>query len=72
MSYKRKATSADQSSKELYGITRVKESASRLRILIVGCGLGGLVTAIACKRSGHEVTILEQSPELREASTYYW
>ncbi|KAJ5324216.1 hypothetical protein N7476_002816 [Penicillium atrosanguineum] len=38
----------------------------RLKIIIVGAGLGGLATAIALASSGHTVTIYEQAPELGE------
>ena len=37
-----------------------------LRIAIAGAGLGGLSAAIALRRAGHEVTVLEQAPELGE------
>ena len=47
------------------------ESASRLtdikcHILIIGCGLGGLAAAIAIRKFGHEVTILEKRAQLQE------
>ena len=35
-------------------------------IAIVGCGLGGLAAAIALKRQGHDVMILEQAAHLNE------
>ena len=34
--------------------------------LIIGCGLGGLAAAIAIRRFGHEVTILEKRAQLQE------
>ena len=38
-------------------------------IVIVGCGLGGLAAAIALKRQGHDVTMLEQAARLSEVKT---
>ncbi|KAK2596586.1 hypothetical protein N8I77_013467 [Diaporthe amygdali] len=38
----------------------------KLNIIIVGAGLGGLATAIALRRTGHDVTVFEQAPELME------
>jgi salicylate hydroxylase len=37
-----------------------------LRVAIVGAGLGGLAAAIALRRSGQEVTVFEQAPEMGE------
>ncbi|KAF2258075.1 2-polyprenyl-6-methoxyphenol hydroxylase [Lojkania enalia] len=38
----------------------------KLKIIIVGAGLGGLSTAIALQRRGHTVTVFERAPELGE------
>lgn len=37
-----------------------------MKALIVGGGVGGLASAIALAQRGHEVTVLEQAPELTE------
>jgi 2-polyprenyl-6-methoxyphenol hydroxylase-like FAD-dependent oxidoreductase len=36
------------------------------RALVVGAGIGGLATAIALRRAGREVVVLERAPELLE------
>jgi 2-polyprenyl-6-methoxyphenol hydroxylase-like FAD-dependent oxidoreductase len=36
------------------------------RILVVGAGISGLVTAIALQRAGRDVVVIERAPELRE------
>jgi 2-polyprenyl-6-methoxyphenol hydroxylase-like FAD-dependent oxidoreductase len=36
------------------------------RTLVVGAGIGGLATAIALRRSGREVLVLERAPQLAE------
>jgi salicylate hydroxylase len=41
----------------------------KLQIHIVGAGLGGLGTAVALARRGHQVTVFEQASELGEVST---
>jgi len=38
----------------------------KLKITVVGAGLGGLATAVALARKGHTVSVLEQAPELAE------
>ena len=41
--------------------------APKLRIAVVGGGIGGLAATLALTRKGHEVRIFEQAPELRES-----
>jgi 2-polyprenyl-6-methoxyphenol hydroxylase-like FAD-dependent oxidoreductase len=38
----------------------------RRRALVVGAGIGGLATAVALRRAGLEVSVLERAPELTE------
>ncbi len=40
-----------------------------MRIVVVGAGLGGVAAAVGLHRLGHEVTLFERAPELREAGT---
>ncbi|KAF9267539.1 FAD/NAD(P)-binding domain-containing protein [Marasmius fiardii PR-910] len=46
-----------------YGGRKAKE---RLRVLVVGCGLGGLATAYCLGQAGHSVTVFESSGSLGE------
>ncbi|KAI0173249.1 FAD/NAD(P)-binding domain-containing protein [Hypoxylon sp. FL1284] len=43
-----------------------RDSSSRLHIIIVGAGLGGLGAAIAILLAGHNVTVLESASEIGE------
>ncbi|KAL1611908.1 hypothetical protein SLS60_000130 [Paraconiothyrium brasiliense] len=43
-----------------------KEATIKLKTIIAGAGLGGLATAIALRRRGHEVTVFEKATELGE------
>jgi salicylate hydroxylase len=45
------------------------EAKVKLRIIVVGAGLGGLACAIALARRGHEVVVLEQAAELGEVKS---
>ncbi|KAJ5673977.1 hypothetical protein N7462_009416 [Penicillium macrosclerotiorum] len=46
--------------------SQTQSAALRLKVIVVGAGLGGLATAIALARSGHTITIYEQAQELGE------
>lgn len=45
-----------------------KPAKAKLDVLVVGAGIGGLATAVALQRQGHDVTVFEQAPELAEVS----
>ena len=40
-----------------------------MKVVVVGAGLGGVAAAVGLHRAGHEVTLCERGPELREAGT---
>jgi salicylate hydroxylase len=40
--------------------------AHRMQIIIIGAGIGGLTAALTLLRSGNEVQVFEQAPELRQ------
>lgn len=46
--------------------SRIRRSNVTLSIIIAGAGLGGLATACALARRGHNVTVFEQSSQLGE------
>lgn len=38
----------------------------RIKVAVVGAGVGGLATAVALRRDGHEVHVYEDAPALSE------
>lgn len=40
-----------------------------MHVVVIGAGLGGLAAAVAADRAGHTVTVLERTPELRDAGS---
>lgn len=59
-----------QADRPAIGVERDKgwgiEMADKLKIAIIGGGIGGLVTAAALRDSGHEICIYEQADQFRE------
>ncbi|KAL4863233.1 hypothetical protein BDV12DRAFT_206706 [Aspergillus spectabilis] len=47
-------------------IPKPRDASSRLKIIVVGAGLGGLGAAIAISLTGHEVVVLESAREIGE------
>lgn len=43
-----------------------QDSRQAIQVLIIGGGLAGIASALALQQAGHEVTIFERAPELRE------
>ncbi|KAF4493279.1 FAD binding domain containing protein [Fusarium agapanthi] len=43
-----------------------RDDSSKLHVIIVGAGLGGLGAAIAVRLAGHDVTVLESAPAIGE------
>ena len=44
-------------------------SKNTCQVAIVGCGLGGLAAAVALRRQGHDVIMLDQAAQLSEVCT---
>jgi salicylate hydroxylase len=40
----------------------------KLNVIIVGAGIGGMAAATALGRRGHNVTVLEDAPQIGEVS----
>jgi heterodisulfide reductase subunit A-like polyferredoxin len=43
-----------------------------LTILVVGAGVGGLMSALECRRKGHNVQLIERTPALSIAGKSNW
>lgn len=44
------------------------EPQRRLKVVVIGAGIGGLTVAVGLRQDGHEVTVLEQANEFGEVS----
>jgi 2-polyprenyl-6-methoxyphenol hydroxylase-like FAD-dependent oxidoreductase len=43
----------------------------QLQVLVIGCGLAGVTTAIALAKKGHHVTVLEAQKTISEVDSPY-
>ena len=43
---------------------------STFRVIIVGCGLGGLAASVGIRKAGFQVLILEQAAEVKEVGKF--
>ena len=43
-----------------------RQAEHKLRILVVGCGLGGLAATYCLSQAGHTITVIDSATELRE------
>lgn len=43
-----------------------------MKILIIGAGIGGLTTALACQQVGFDYEVFEAAPEIREVGAGIW
>ena len=46
----------------------VEKPLSSFKVVIVGAGLGGLSCAIACRRAGLVVEVLEKAPKIEQVN----
>ena len=61
----------DELNSQLVKVTAPLEAKVKLKIIVVGAGLGGLACAIALARRGHQVTVYEQTVVLGEVCSPY-